>query len=116
MTIVFHDNRQPPITNPLEALVALGAGQMGWHHFSTGSADAYVCVNPMAPGTYLLHQLDSAERGHGTAIMNAIGEWADENMYHGTLVCDLATVGFYARFGWVSVGRFIDDDTVRMAR
>lgn len=82
-----------------------------WYLFSTPSATAWVAHFDKPHDTirpsFMLYQLDSAAKGHGTILMRTIAEWATMNLIdHGRLVCDPDLIGFYARFDWVHVGDF----------
>lgn len=74
-----------------------------WFRFDSERGHAQVFVsNQSAAG--LLHwiEVDPASRGlgHATALLDAIGAWADHLHLPMTLLCDDTLIGFYRERGW----------------
>lgn len=89
-----------------------------WLRFHTTHAYAYVFVaeDLLGHGGYLLHWIESRlpNRGEGSSVLAAIGQFADIHHLSGHLVCEPDLVGWYEKFGWERFGEF--NDSVAMAR
>lgn len=74
----------------------------GWHRFTTGKAVGWVlALDPNVARVYLLHQIESTRRGHGSAIVWAIAEWADHERLDGGAVCEVGILEHLLRpHGW----------------
>jgi hypothetical protein len=86
----------------------------GWDTFATSHATGWVMQWPHRRG-YLLHWIESRKRPHGTAVLWAICEWADEMGLTGYLTCEPKLTKFYERAGWEAMGTF-GDRMIRMER
>jgi len=92
-------------------IAAMDAPAPVWHRFSTELAHADVAV--LTPGVFLLNWIESFAPGNGTALLEAVGEWADENAMTGRLVCPPGLAGWYRDRGrWKRTGALFNGQCV----
>jgi hypothetical protein len=81
-----------------------GGPDVVWHRFSTELAHADVAA--VSSEVYLLQWIESFAPGNGTAVLEAVGEWADDNEMIGLLVCPVDMARWYRDRGrWKRTGR-----------
>lgn len=101
--LVRHEHPVPgPPFDPVTALHPLG-----WHHFSTPHADAWVVYPTPGSTQWLLHWIESRRpsTGHGGALLDAIKAWSPDD-HTGSLVCEPPLAPWYQRHGWTYTGEF----------
>ena len=87
------------VPGPPDDLVSI-IHPLGWEHFTTGQADAWIILHVADDDSFLLHYIESHGHHHADALLYAIGEWADEEGLTGSLVCNPSLLPMYERHGW----------------
>lgn len=97
--VQLHRHDHAPDGDEMASMLSMGANV--WYAFTTEhGSKAWAAYSPETP-VFLLHDVASERKGDGTALMEAVGKWADQRRVVGVLVCWPEIAGFYQRFGWV---------------
>ena len=80
-----------------------------WHRFATELAHADVAVIGDT-SVFLLNWIESFAPGNGSAVLRAVGDWADANDMTGLLVCERDRALWFRDVGrWKRTGRIFND-------